>query len=211
MSGLKLEVHTIIAVQFTEARAVAEARVGEDTWVPIARADALLNNVAVSKRHWEYLVYCLDMGPPTDLHLLAVGNVEVRVTISLHGRLGNAAVGSLNQVIPVRIIDGYVPDLSLPDFEIYEDENMETAESPDEVSELGDEAEDAWLVDMADATYSDDSDESEDESDDGLDGGYDDSYEDENQYNTALEVVDDYFDNVNDADYVDESDGYETP
>ncbi|CAK7272658.1 hypothetical protein SEPCBS57363_005242 [Sporothrix epigloea] len=191
MSGLQLEVHTIIAVQFTEARAVAEAQVGAgDSWVPIARGVALLNNATVSKKHWEYFVYRLDMGDHFDLHLLPLGDVEIRVTISLHGRLGNTTVGTLTQIIPVRIIEGYVPDVNVFDFQIFDDDD---AHDPEDT------------IDNANNGHGDD--EYEDDEDD----GDDEEYGDENDDSTYLEALEEYTNDVDEQDYFDELDGYETP
>lgn len=178
---------------------MAEAQVGAgDSWVPIARGAASLNNTVISKKHWEYFVYCLNMVDPFDLHLLPLGDVEIRVTISLHGRLGNTTVGSITQIIPVRNVEGYVPDLNVFDFQIFDDDDAHELEASDTDLEN--------TRDNANNNYG--GDEYEDDADDEDD---DEEYGDENAESSYLEALEAYTNNAEEPDYLYELEGCETP
>ena len=128
---MELEVHIIIAVQFTEVRVVAEVRIvaegndggsggsgsggsgggGEDSWLQIAQTTTSINNATLSLRHWEYMVFFMEMTDPGQLHQLPLGDAEIRLRMVLHGRLGDVAVDTVTRTVLIRSLNDHLSDL----------------------------------------------------------------------------------------------------
>ncbi|CAK7230119.1 hypothetical protein SBRCBS47491_007482 [Sporothrix bragantina] len=128
---LNVEVHTIFAVQFTEMRAVAEARVPEtNNYIAFARTSSSINDATVSTCNWEYLTFSMEMAEFFDLNLLPFGNLEVRVTMVLHGRLGDVKVDHMTRQVPVRDLNTHVSDENFSNFDLYDNEYYGGAATP---------------------------------------------------------------------------------
>ncbi|CAK7230888.1 hypothetical protein SCUCBS95973_007723 [Sporothrix curviconia] len=128
------EVHTIIAVQFTEVRAVVEVYdPGNVVWISIARTVSLLNNVHISTRHWEFMVFQMEFSDPLEnLDLLPLGFRQLRITMVLHGRLGDQTVNAPTRIVAVTALERILRTVPSPAlyFEDVEGDNGEGVPMP---------------------------------------------------------------------------------